>query len=292
MRAHILSLTLLLAVAGAAVAQEPASIAPTAALHMMIDEMLAKPQQPQLESTTKFFPLARRDMTEPQEVFALAEGYFLTFVPDSAYPLFEQFKDDGGELGRLAWQRMLQMQFRAYDSYEHTETMLAEFYRRYPPARHDGAYGATAVGNIAGRYASLGQHERAVDFIVGEVERLPTNAGYSGFLLPGRFYASFAATGRTQLAKDLTQRALDGLRAYVAERGGLRNAARPGNRGVGLPHQPGKLHMFSLGLLEDDPAFDREALLDGQVFGMIAQLEAALQRMTAADAANSGGDAR
>jgi tetratricopeptide (TPR) repeat protein len=259
--------------------QQAASKLPTEVLHAMIQEMLTHPDRPQGENTLKFIRLARTQGLDRSERFALAEAYFLAFMPDEAKAIYRDYLEGTDELARVAWQRTMRITFAAEDRPAEAERMLEEFYKKFKPTADDQGYGSQQAADLAGYWRDQGDVQRAVGYIVREFKAVPADGPYVGLTLPGRMSDLFARAGRLEEAKRLTQQALEGLK-QVAEREHITsNPYAAANRGSNQPHRAGMLHNAASGLMGDLPDFDRDVYRKGRIYSTIQQLEGMLQRL-------------
>lgn len=194
---------LLLGVMCAANAQEESKLKPTEVLYYSLKAMAENPGANRLETVSEFYK--RLDETELDDVeeFARAEVAFVNLLPGEAQYYYEPYMSESGMRARIAWQKVMQIQFRGYRRPDITEEMIADYHKKFAPDPADIWDTSFQIANFANTYLSEGEHEKVVDIVLKEVARMPRNAPYRAFALPVQFIGSFAAIGRLDEAMAL-----------------------------------------------------------------------------------------
>ncbi len=184
-------------------AQEDTLLKPTEVLYLSLKAMEDNPGAGRLETVSRFFERIDTNELGPAEEFARAEVSFVNLRPGESLYQFESFMDGNDFRARIAWQKSMQIQFRGYRRPELVEEMLVEYRERFQPDPTDVWDAWLQVANFASKYRDEGQHDKVVDIILEEIDRLPRNAPYRSFRLPVTFFGSFAAEGKADQALTL-----------------------------------------------------------------------------------------
>ena len=175
---------------------------PSEILHLMFHEMA---KNPEAQRTSITVPLMKRTQTEglsKREQFALGEVYFTNLQPVESKAMFEPFMDGDDAHAAMAWERVMQILFRAEGKADEVEKMLPDFHKRFPPSP-EIVYGAFfQIQNVAKTYQEKGDHERVVELVEAEVSQLSFDAPYRSWLLPATFLDSYEAVGKGMKARN------------------------------------------------------------------------------------------
>lgn len=177
---------------------------------------LSSPQE-QTNYTNKYLALLAPDINNiPDNAIeraALGEALFLNFRAVEARRHFSGLMERDDLIGRLAWQRMMQMAFTPEDGGEKMNAMLVKYREKFSQTPFDIAGSAQQVRNLASMYMNAGKTEQALDLIMKELASLPTDAPYNGYRLAEAFYPAFEQEGRTEELKTLLSNKLKRLQA-------------------------------------------------------------------------------
>lgn len=118
---------------------------------------------------------------------SLGEGAFLTFQGRKAHRFYEPLRSGKGLVAEHAWDRVMQIAFRGFGEYERAGKLLIEFRRKFPKSAKNvrGAY--QAVGNFMSKHIENGEPEKAMSFLIDELDSLPADAPYLSYGLVLRF---------------------------------------------------------------------------------------------------------
>jgi hypothetical protein len=212
-----------------------------------------------------------------EEEMALAELHFLAFNPKEADAIFSRYLDRTDRIGRMAWIRHQQIQFRAFDKHDETEPAIAEFRKRFPVSPDDLTYTSSMVFNQANRYALRGDHEKAVQLVLEDLAGLPQDLPLRSFQLAGTFFASFMKVGKGAEARAI----LEAHRAKLAERVAntkLEVSSAAALKAAPHTHRKGYLHVdWDTGNADDEPGFDRDRFLAAMAFDRVKLLDSILK---------------
>ncbi|MGH9816367.1 MAG: tetratricopeptide repeat protein [Candidatus Acidiferrales bacterium] len=241
----------------------------------------------QPDTTRPVVPLIKTADLSREEEFALGEAYFLAFMPDEATAIFEKFLSGRDRYSRIAWQRHLQMVFAAYDRHDDAEKLLAEYRQTFPPIAEDTSYTYQAVWNQARRYRDAGNHAKAVELILEDVNALPTDVPFSSFRLLIAYLPSFEAIGKGDEALQKVEGVIRDLKAMLVKNNQpLPTGQRPQIPRTRHAHKPGVIHNVSgYHLADDAPDFDAQKLRFRISMGMIGSLEYSLEKARSAGTA-------
>ncbi|QLC25197.1 hypothetical protein HFP57_09300 [Parasphingopyxis algicola] len=151
--------------------------------------------------------------SDPFEHAALGELNFLTFRPREADLLFAALLDRDDLIGRLAWQRAMQIRRQAFERPDEVRTMMRDYQARFAPNEAD-MFGVTqqVVGFAGGHFAS-GETDEAIDLIVDHITATPATAPFRAFSIYRFFPEEIAASGRESEVKSVLASKLVTLRS-------------------------------------------------------------------------------
>ncbi len=178
-----------------------------------------QPERDQVEIVESFQPLVVREGVTGDERLSLGELHFLHFEPDPAKALFREFADGDDWTARLAWQRIMQIDFAAYDNPDQVRNDLPVFVRRFGASSPHDIFGlAQQVGNFVRLYRESGEPAQAVDLIETEVRRIGFDAPYFSHIIPLRAVDLFKETGRKADLRTLIEFSIAGLEVALERR--------------------------------------------------------------------------
>lgn len=203
-----------------AFAEDDTRLDPTEVLYLSLKAMAENPGAGRLETVSRFFQRIKTEELSADQEFARAEVSFVNLRPGEALYQFESFMDGSGLRSRIAWQKSMQIHFRAYQKHDLVEQLVEDYWQKFTPDPADIWHADLQITNLANKYMREGNHAKVVAIIVKEIERLPRNAPYRSFRLPVLFMGSFVAEGKreqaVQLIRDIRadmQRQLNALSA-------------------------------------------------------------------------------
>lgn len=176
---------------------------PTDVLYLSFKSMAENPTMGRKNQVGAYFGRVQTENLDEVQKFALAEVYYVNLKPTEALTAFEPFMDGDDLRARIAWQRVMQIRFRAYNEPERVEEMVNEYRAKFEPNRIDVWGVEGQIVNIAGKYQRAGNYQKVVDLIREELARLPHNTPYMVFRAPGQFMKSFQETGNIELAEKM-----------------------------------------------------------------------------------------
>lgn len=198
-------------------AQSDGRLPPTEVLYLSLSAMERNPTTPRLEAIGSYYRQMQTEGLTEHEKFAAAEVYFLNFKPREALAAYRPFMSGDDMQARIAWQKVMQIQFAAFDEVALVERLIGEFNERFPPNDKDMTNAEWQIFNLARLYRSRGEHQKVVDLITAEIERLPDGLPYRALRLPGLFMESFAAVGKADAAREMLTDAQSSLEIGFAE---------------------------------------------------------------------------
>lgn len=205
-------------IAGSANALPPSEgmLLPTDVLYLSFKSMAENPTLGRLEQVGEYFGRVQVENLSEEQKFALGEVYFINLKPDEALAEFEPFMDGDDLRARIAWQRVMQIRFRAYNETDRVEQMIKQYRDKFEPSGMDVWDIERQIENIATMYQKAGNYQRVVDLITEELGRYSGNAPYMVYTLPGQFMKSFEETGNVELALQLMSEIRGKLKNVVA----------------------------------------------------------------------------
>lgn len=198
--------------------QKPGMLLPSEALILMYNAVDQNPDVSRIDNTLPYLERVITTNLSSDEQFYLGEVYFWDFKPKEAEEAYKPFLTEDSKRGRSAWQRTMQIKFRAYDLHEEVETDLKKYRRKFKPIPADryGLFGQ--VYNVASLYQGKNEHEKVIQLIEEELSTLNHEGAYRSFQLPAYFIESYKAVGKNEEAIQLLQSAKSRLEQTLADR--------------------------------------------------------------------------
>ena len=186
-----------------AFAQETDKLKPTEVLYLSLKAMAENPGAGRLETVSRFFERIDESELDDNEEFARGEVAFVQLRPGEVLYQLEPFMEGDDLRARIAWQKAMQVHFRAYQRHDQVIEMIEQYWEKFDPDPVDIWHTDWQIWNFATKYRNEGRHDKVVEIILKEISRLPRNAPYRSFRLPVAFIGSFAIEGRTDEAVKL-----------------------------------------------------------------------------------------
>lgn len=194
-----------------------AKLQPTEVVYYSLKAMAENPTAPRLPTIKQYFDRLNTENLNEKQEYALGEVYFLNLKPRESLAQYEKFMGDDDMRARIAWQKVMQINFAARDLHEKVEGMIEDYWQKFTPVPQDIWHVDKQIKNLATKYAREGNHQKVVDIITREVNRLPTNAPYKSLSLPAAFLSSFVAVGKEKEAKDMLRKSVVTMRQGLAD---------------------------------------------------------------------------
>lgn len=169
---------------------------PSEALTIMLHEMGMNPGIERSQVYDKYLPLVTTGDLNQHEQFLLGDVYFLSFKPEEARDAYYPFLEQDDLYGRVAWQRILQIRFAAFEMVDRVEKEVKTFRERFKPIPEDRLYMYWQVRNLGNHYREQNDHAKVVELIEDELTALDYSGPYSSFALPALFFSSYAAINK------------------------------------------------------------------------------------------------
>ncbi len=197
---------------------------PSEALYLTYKAIDNNPTGDRIKNIGHLMPRLITENLKVDELFFLGEMYFWNFKPNEAAAAYKHFLSENGSRGRAAWQRYLQIKFRAYDEHKEVEKLISDYRLKYKAIPEDryGMFGQ--VYNQANLYQKKGNYKKVVEMIKDELNSLNYSGAYRSFILPAYFNKSFRELKKTSEAIELLENAIKGLKATLKKR----NSKKPG----------------------------------------------------------------
>lgn len=191
---------------------------PSEALVLMYNAVDHNPDVSRIDNTLPYLERVITTNLSSDEQFYLGEVYFWDFKPKEAEEAYKPFLTENGKRGRSAWQRTMQIKFRAYDLHSEVESDLKKYRKKFKPMPEDryGLFGQ--VYNVASLYQGKNEHEKVLQLISDELNTLNHEGAYRSFQLPAYFIESYKAVKKNEEAIQLLQSAKVGLEKTLANR--------------------------------------------------------------------------
>jgi hypothetical protein len=194
--------------------------------------------EPGVDRGSVIAPLIERVRTEglsDMERFMKGEVYFLSLDPEKSRDEYWEFRNHDGDLGRVAWQRLMVIRINAFQMLEQVlERDIPNYSERFGIQAND-RYGITfPVQRTAELLLERGHADQALDLIVSHVRQHDRfDAPYSAYALPGQFFALASKNNRAEEYRELNEWVLAGLAATIKQR--LENPVNDGPQASGIP---------------------------------------------------------
>ncbi|HEV2913726.1 MAG TPA: hypothetical protein VGX92_10650 [Pyrinomonadaceae bacterium] len=227
--------------------QDEKTLLPTEALHEIFQEMVGQPNK-QKEIATKYLAKAKTTDLTSDEQFALGELYFAAVMPDESKAVFEKFIPGNDLKARMAWQSVMLINMRAFQNYDGTENDIRKYRAKFRPVKEDLPHLYWVVFGVADNYRTKGNHEKAIELVMQEIESLPSNAPYYSYGLAATFLDSFKQVGKQEYAIRILEKARD---IYTTALAGKDDMPQINNPKAAIAHRPGVLHRVVEGLWAD-----------------------------------------
>ncbi len=185
---------------------------------LMVNAVDVQPDLKRIDATKPYVSRVMTTKLSREEQFYLGEIYFWNFMPKEGYEVYKAFLNGEDDFARAAWQRAMQIDFRAFDKHKKVEADLNNFRKKFKPIPDDRLYMFGQVYNVANKYAEEGNHEKVLQLIDEELNSLNYEGAYSSFQLPAYFAKSYNELGKLDKALQLMQSAKDGLEKTLKER--------------------------------------------------------------------------
>ncbi len=209
---------LLLSISIILLAQTDPKLRPSEVYVLMRDAVDNNPREERIAITKPYMSRAIKTDLSDIEQFYLAELHFWNFMPDKAHEIYSKFLTRDDSLGRACWQRVLQIEFVAYEKAEKVERAIEEFRNKFSPQPRDELYMFGQVYNVGNKYAQAGDHQKVLDLVNNELDILDYEWPYKSYLLPVYFFSSYKELGETDLAIKLLKDARAGLQKKLDKR--------------------------------------------------------------------------
>ncbi len=194
---------------------------PTDILYLSFKSMAENPTMGRIEQVGKYYGRVTTENLNEAEKFALGEVHFINLKPNEALASFEPFMGGDDLRARIAWQRVMQIRFRAFNETDRVEKMIEEYKQKFEPNGMDVWDIDRQILNIATKYQKAGEYQKVVNLITNAIERLSGNAPYMTYRMPAQFMKSFEETGNVELAEkmmlDVQNKLKNVVAAYVKE---------------------------------------------------------------------------
>ena len=218
MKLPITILTLLSFVTTQAQSDENTKLLPSEALTLMYAAVDANPDGKRIDATKRYQSRVITIGLSDEEQFYLGETYFWNFMPIEAKAAYTPFLTRDDKFGRVAWQRVMQINFAGFKMYDEVEEQLTLFYKRFKVEPDDRSFMVEAVMNLGRKYQGEGNHEKVLQLIDNEYSHLNFEGPYISYILPAIFIESYKALQKTDKAISMLEKAKDGLQETLDNR--------------------------------------------------------------------------
>lgn len=139
----------------------------------------------------------------PVDRAALGDLFFLNFRPVEADELFSGLLDRTDLIGRLAWQRAMQIRRQAFDRAVEVQKMIIAYRKKFPYVEDDVFGVSQQIAGFAGTFFADGRSDKAIDLILEEIRMTPATGPYRTFTLYKLFKDQIKRSNRENEIKSL-----------------------------------------------------------------------------------------
>jgi hypothetical protein len=222
MKVHALAILLLLisllTLPQSGIANSPGQLLPSEAFKLMMMEAMNRPESSRKDIYEAILPRVMTESLGEEDQFYLGEVYFFALMPEEARDAYYPLLDGTDMTARVAWQRLLQIRFRAFQMYERAAMDMVNFRKRFPAEPADREYLSRQVQNFGSHYADQGSHVKVVEVVEQELAALNFEGAYTSFVHPATFIDSYVAIGKKGKALEHLKSARMGLAKTLADR--------------------------------------------------------------------------
>ena len=228
------ALLLLLALSKVTIAADP-DLLPSEVTTLINQAMHFQPEAKRTSLTGPVISRMIRSDLSRVEFFLQGEAHFLNLEPEPARDVFWEFRNEPGNFGRVATQRLMIVRINAFSMVEEVIAKDIPAYRNRFKNRADDRQGITfPVMRTAMQLLERNEIDRALDLLVEEVRLHDKFDGpYAAYQLPGRFMSVAEENGRGQEFRELQRWVLAGLDDTIRHR--LASRPKPGNKSLEIP---------------------------------------------------------
>ena len=205
------TLILVLLLPGVGEAETPGKLLPSEATTLMVTQAMNNPDASRKDVYEHYLPRVITEGLDSDELFYLGEVYFFALMPEEARDAYYPLLNDNSMRARVAWQRILQIRFRAFQMYDRVARDMVNFRKNFPADPADRTYLSRQVLNFGNYYREQGLHQKVVDVVEDELAALNYDGAYASFIHPATFIESYAAVGKTEQALAHLKGAHEGL---------------------------------------------------------------------------------
>ncbi len=204
----------MLLVSNACTTTDPASnnsitLHPTEAANLVWQELYSQPDiSQQKEIVEKYFSRVPEQDEETRDrliMLALGEEAFLTFDPKKALQYYDPLRNGDDLIAQHAWDRAMQIQFRAFENTKLVSGMIIEYRKRFRASELNTRWLFQQTGNFMELHFAKGESDKAIDYLLAELESLPSNAPYYSYGLVVQYAKEIEASGRANEVRSVVE---------------------------------------------------------------------------------------
>ena len=129
---QLLTLILVLLLPGIGDAETPGKLLPSEATTLMVMQAMNNPDASRKDVYEHYLPRVITEGLDSDELFYLGEVYFFALMPEEARDAYYPLLNDNSMRARVAWQRVLQIRFRAFQMYDRAARDMVNFRKTFP----------------------------------------------------------------------------------------------------------------------------------------------------------------
>lgn len=196
---------LTLVIANACTSLQPAEesslgLTPTEAANLVWQELYSQPdisqQKEIVESIFGRVPEQYREKEDRLTQLALGEEAFLSFQPAAALKLYAPLANGDGLIAQHAADRVMQINFRAFEKRQLASEMMSKFRAKFQASELNTRWLFQQTGNFMEFHFAKGEQDKAIDYLLVEIESLPNDAPYYSYGLVIQYAEEIERSGR------------------------------------------------------------------------------------------------
>ncbi len=191
---------------------------PSEVLALMYQEVNENPDKGRLENTKRFGERVKTENLDLREQYLLGEVYFWNLQPNEAKAAFSKVLDSNSLYAHAARQRIWIININGFGLFDEVESDLKDYMESVnadPSDRFGSSYG---ISLLARKYLKDGEHQKLVDLIDKELDRLDFDGAYTSYLLPIRYADSYVNVGKQKEIRKKMKSIRDGLSKTLDQR--------------------------------------------------------------------------
>ena len=200
------------------VSAQNGNLLPSEVLALMYLEVNENPGKERIENTRRFGERVRTENLDLKEQYLLGEVYFWNFQPKESKEAFSKVLDSNSVYANAARQRIWIIDINALGLFDEVENDLKDYMENVSADPSDRFGSSFGISLLARKYLKDGDHQKLVNLIDKELDRLDFTGAYTSFLLPVRYANSYLEVGKQKELNKKLKKIRDGLSKTLLSR--------------------------------------------------------------------------